>query len=123
MRGSFVFRCFFAVVLGVLAAVPAVAQVQRTFVNLGFELPNAAPSNCYFQVSEALVPGWTTTHPSQNGVGCAPNVAQTPGTLIEIWRSWFNTAVARPGAQFAELTMPRPVRASTGTSAWPPASR
>ncbi|MCQ4167095.1 hypothetical protein, partial [Tahibacter harae] len=47
-----------------LAAGSAAAQVQRTFVNLGFELPSAAPSNCYFQVSEALVPGWTTTHPS-----------------------------------------------------------
>ncbi|MCQ4166409.1 hypothetical protein, partial [Tahibacter harae] len=89
--------------LGVLAAVPALAQVQRTFVNLGFELPSAAPSNCYFQVSEALVPGWTTTHPSQNGVGCAPNVAQTPGPLIEIWRSGYNSVVARSGSQFAEL--------------------
>ncbi|WP_255915224.1 hypothetical protein, partial [Tahibacter harae] len=64
MRGGTVSRRLLAGVLGVLAAVPVLAQVQRTFVNLGFELPSAAPSNCYFQVSEALVPGWTTTHPS-----------------------------------------------------------
>jgi RHS repeat-associated protein/uncharacterized repeat protein (TIGR01451 family) len=81
----------------------AQAQVQRTFVNLGFELPSAAPSTCFFQVSEALVPGWTTNHPSQNGTGCAPNVAQTPGPLIEIWRSGFSSVNARSGSQFAEL--------------------
>ena len=54
-------------VLGCLVLAPvASAQVQRTFVNLGFELPSAAPSTCYFQVSETLVPGWTTNHPSQS---------------------------------------------------------
>jgi len=82
---------------------PASAQVQRTFVNLGFELPSAAPATCYFQVSETLVPGWTTNHPSQSGVGCTPNVAPTPGPLIEIWTSGFNSVQARAGTQFAEL--------------------
>jgi RHS repeat-associated protein len=81
----------------------AMAQVQRTFVNLGFELPSAAPSTCAFQVSETLVPGWTTNHPSQSGTGCGPNVAQTPGPLIEIWRSGFSSVSARSGSQFAEL--------------------
>jgi len=100
-------RVFARRVLGALACVfavsPVSAQVQRTFVNLGFELPSAAPSTCYFQVSESLVPGWTTNHPSQNGTGCAPNVAQTPGPLIEIWTTNFSDVAARHGQQFAEL--------------------
>jgi hypothetical protein len=86
-----------------LAVSQASAQVQRTFVNLGFEQPSAAPSTCYFQVSESIVPGWTTNHPSQNGTGCAPNVPQTPGPLIEIWATTFSSVAARHGQQFAEL--------------------
>jgi len=92
------------VVLGCLLMAPlASAQVQRTFVNLGFEQPSAAPSTCFFQVSEAAVPGWTTNHPSQDGRGCAPHVAQTPGPLIEIWTTNFQGVAARHGQQFAEL--------------------
>lgn len=79
------------------------AQVQRTFVNLGFEQPSAGSASCYFQVSESLVPGWTTNHPAQSGTGCAPNVAQTPGPLIEIWANAFNGVTARSGTQLAEL--------------------
>ncbi|MBL8298413.1 MAG: DUF11 domain-containing protein, partial [Rhodanobacteraceae bacterium] len=87
----------------VLLGQPAAAQVQRTFVNLGFEQPSASPTTCYFQVSETVVPGWTTNHPAQNGVGCAPNVAAAPGPLIEIWANSFNGVAARAGTQFAEL--------------------
>ncbi|HJU39714.1 MAG TPA: hypothetical protein VJ724_09090, partial [Tahibacter sp.] len=89
--------------LAVFAAGAAPAQVQRTFVNLGFELPGAGTTTCFFQVGESAVPGWTTNHPSQNGSGCAPNVAQTPGPLIEIWANAFNGVAARHGTQFAEL--------------------
>lgn len=38
----------FVFLLSVLLSLPVSAQVQRTFVNLGFELPSAAPSRCYF---------------------------------------------------------------------------
>ncbi|WP_386067933.1 putative Ig domain-containing protein [Tahibacter sp. UC22_41] len=101
-RAPFVGRAI-ALALGCWQALPAAAQVQRTFVNLGFEQPSAGSSSCYFQVSEAIVPGWTTNHPSQNGAGCSPNVAQTPGPLIEIWANSFNSVPARAGTQFAEL--------------------
>ncbi|WP_257387797.1 putative Ig domain-containing protein, partial [Tahibacter caeni] len=89
--------------LGLALGWPAQAQVQRTFVNLGFEQPSAGTSSCYFQVSESIVPGWTTNHPSQSGAGCAPNVAQTPGPLIEIWANGFSGVTARAGTQLAEL--------------------
>jgi hypothetical protein len=92
------------VLAGVLLAGTAGAQVQRTFVNLGFELPAAAPSQCFFQIAESAVPGWTTNHPVQNGQACAPHIAQTPGPLIEIWTTGFQAGVpARSGTQFAEL--------------------
>ena len=81
----------------------ASAQVQRTFVNLGFELPSAGSSNCFFQVDESTVPGWTTNHPSQSGQGCAPQIAAGSGKLIEIWANGFNGVSPRSGTQLAEL--------------------
>ncbi|HSX62411.1 MAG TPA: putative Ig domain-containing protein, partial [Tahibacter sp.] len=88
---------------GLAAAPLASAQVQRTFVNLGFEQPSAGSSTCYFQVADAQVPGWTTNHPSQAGASCAPSIAAQTGPLIEIWANTFNGVNARAGTQFAEL--------------------
>ena len=52
---------------------PALAQVQRSFLNPGFEVPTLTAANvangCYRQLDEALVPGWSTTHPAQAGSG------------------------------------------------------
>ncbi|HVJ63486.1 MAG TPA: hypothetical protein VM555_12345, partial [Tahibacter sp.] len=44
--------------IALFVAFAAPAQVQRTFVNLGFELPSAGASTCYFQIAESAVPGW-----------------------------------------------------------------
>lgn len=87
--------------------VDAQAQVQRSFVNLGFEQPDMVNAGCVSQVSSAIVPGWETTHPSGTGFGCgavttipATNVT---GPLIELWSTPFNGVSARSGDQFAEL--------------------
>jgi RHS repeat-associated protein/uncharacterized repeat protein (TIGR01451 family) len=101
---------FCAALAALTAAFAAPAQVQRTFVNLGFEQPSAGSSVCYFQIGESAVPGWTTTHSSLPGVACAPNIAQTPGPLIEIWANGFNGVTARHGTQFAELNAHEPSR-------------
>ncbi|MDC8014006.1 putative Ig domain-containing protein [Tahibacter soli] len=101
-RVGFAARCL-AIAAALLGASAAPAQVQRTFVNLGFELPDAGTSTCYFQIAENAVPGWTTNHPSQAGAACAPNIAHTTGPLIEIWANGFSGVMARHGKQFAEL--------------------
>ncbi|WP_313915831.1 putative Ig domain-containing protein, partial [Tahibacter sp.] len=95
-------RVLVALVCLVMAPL-ASAQVQRTFVNLGFEQPSAGASTCFFQVADAQVPGWTTNHPSQAGVNCAPSITAQSGPLIEIWANTFNGVNARAGQQFAEL--------------------
>jgi hypothetical protein len=90
-------------VAGLLLSAAASAQVQRTFVNLGFEQPSAGTSSCYFQIADTQVPGWTTNHPSQAGKACAPGIGATTGALIEVWANAFNGVNARAGTQFAEL--------------------
>ncbi|MBN8742049.1 MAG: hypothetical protein J0H86_21260, partial [Xanthomonadaceae bacterium] len=92
-----------AVVFGAVLALPAWSQVQRTFVNLGFEQPSAGTASCYFQVADTQVPGWTTNHPGQAGKACAPGIGATTGPLIEIWANAFSGVNARAGTQFAEL--------------------
>ncbi len=60
--------CLLALIAILMFAVPAQAQVQRSFINQGFEQPVLTPSNaangCYVQVTDGTVPGWSTTHPS-----------------------------------------------------------
>ena len=94
-------------VAAVLWAPSAVAQVQRSFVNPGFESPVmvAAPGDigCYLQIDESLVPGWTTTHPSQAGSGNCTSPAAGSGHLIELWSSNFQSVPARQGNNFSEL--------------------
>ncbi len=83
------------------------AQVQRSFLNPGFETPALTAANaangCYRQLDEALVPGWTTTHPSQAGSGDCTSPGASTGRLIELWRTNFQGVPARQGNNYAEL--------------------
>ncbi|MBC1221450.1 hypothetical protein GNF10_11585 [Nostoc sp. UCD121] len=94
---------------------PTVAQaqyIQRSFLNPGFESPTFGSTNqqCYVQVNESLIPGWSTTHGSvKAGTGnCTGYTSPGSVPLIEIWTSGFNgvstaTTPTSAGKQFAEL--------------------
>jgi uncharacterized repeat protein (TIGR01451 family) len=90
-----------------LWAPSAAAQVQRSFVNPGFETPplvaTSTANGCYRQLDEALVPGWSTTHPSQAGSGDCTSPGASAGRLIELWRTNFQGVPARQANNFAEL--------------------
>lgn len=97
---------------------PAAAQVQRSFINLGFEEPQLNPNAPDCPSAWALstvmpasdVPGWSTTHPSQLG-WCTNNGGTTgfqsqtvPAPLIDIWKSEKVVGIpSRSGVQHAEL--------------------
>lgn len=97
--------------LAVAAAVcapDASAQVQRTFVNLGFEQPVLTGSSCFLILPVALVPGWATDHPSNLATGSCSLAGVTNGATIngpvEIWRGpAFSSVPPRAGNQHAEL--------------------
>lgn len=90
----------------------AQAQVQRGFVNLGFEQPALQTPGCRVYIAASQVPGWNTTHPAtptENVGGCVvpPGFAQT-APILELWRTPRNnssggTVDARSGTQIAEL--------------------
>ncbi|HEX7803242.1 MAG TPA: hypothetical protein VF471_10870 [Pseudoxanthomonas sp.] len=97
-----------AAALAMACWAPSVAaQVQRSFVNPGFETPvltsSPAGAGCYLLLDETLVPGWTTTHPSQTGGGSCIAPAAGSGRLIELWSSNFQGVPARQGNNFSEL--------------------
>jgi uncharacterized repeat protein (TIGR01451 family) len=102
-------RCLTHVIglLGLCAVSQVHAQVQRNYLNPGFESPAltaANPANgCYKLLSETLVPGWTTTHPvgAQGGDCTAP--ASPSGPQMEMWRTNFQGVPARSGLNFVEL--------------------
>ena len=91
----------------VCAPVTGIAQVQRNYLNPGFENPVLTAANaatgCFKLLSETLVPGWTTTHPvgAQGGDCTAP--ASPNGPLMEMWRTNFQGVPARVGLNFVEL--------------------
>ncbi|RDZ26489.1 DUF11 domain-containing protein [Lysobacter silvisoli] len=91
----------------VCLAFPAAAQVQRSFVNIGFEQPvlGNGTTACYALIPEGAIPGWTTTHPNGTASGtCVPaGSVGTTGRLMELWANSFNGVPAREGRQFAEL--------------------
>lgn len=82
--------------LGFAGVGDADAQVQRSFLNLGFESPVLS---CNFaHVPSTYVLGWSTTHASMAG-----NCGYPSGQLIEMWRTGFNGVPSRSGSQHAEL--------------------
>ena len=96
-----------ALVLGLSLSASALAQVQRSFLNPSFETPALTASNaangCYRQIDSTLVPGWSTTHPSEAGGGDCTSPGASTGRLIELWRTNFQGVVARNAINFAEL--------------------
>ncbi|TDR44947.1 putative repeat protein (TIGR01451 family) [Tahibacter aquaticus] len=101
-----------AATLLLLGAGMAKAQIQRGFVNTGFELPSAGATTCVFIIGADAIPGWNTTHPVASGAQpasyCPPNItAATPGAtgggLIEIWANGGAGAPSLAGTQHAEL--------------------
>ncbi|MEQ1514603.1 MAG: hypothetical protein ABL934_18255 [Lysobacteraceae bacterium] len=96
-----------AVLIGMCVTDDAYAQVQRNYLNPGFESPAltaaSAAAGCYKLLSETLVPGWTTTHPiGADGGTCTAPVGPS-GPLMEMWRTNFNGVPARSGLNFVEL--------------------
>jgi uncharacterized repeat protein (TIGR01451 family) len=95
-----------------LVSMNAAAQIQRGFVNLGFEQPSAGATSCVFIIGEGAIPGWTTTHPAATGAQpnsyCPPNItAATPGATtggqIEVWANSVFSVASLSGTQHAEL--------------------
>lgn len=74
----------------------AEAQVQRSFINLGFEQSAIGCSSAF--VPSGSIPGWETTHP----IG-ASNCGFGSGPLMELWRSGYRGVPSRAGSQHAEL--------------------
>lgn len=100
--------------LSMLAAIgPAQAQVQRAFINLGFEDPALITSGCRVYINASQVPGWNTTHANtgtENVGGCvvAGGLGASPGPILELWRTPRDNASggqvnAPEGIQVAEL--------------------
>ena len=90
----------------------AQAQVQRQFVNLGFEDPALVTPGCRVYIAASQVPGWNTTHPAyatQNVGGCVvPAGFNQTAPILELWRTPRDNASggtvnARSGVQIAEL--------------------
>lgn len=91
----------------------SLAQVQRSFHNLGFEQPDLVTNGCRVYINSAQVPGWQTTHPdntTENSGGCvvAGGLGTSPGPILELWQTPRNnssggTVNAPEGNQIAEL--------------------
>lgn len=94
-------------------AVPAQAQVQRTFLNPSFEDPVIPAAGCRVYINADRVPGWSTTHPL-HATESAPSgpppcsgaldLGTSPGRIIEMWRLPRDILSSAPaGVQIAEL--------------------
>ncbi|UZW62207.1 hypothetical protein [Lysobacter enzymogenes] len=91
----------------------AQAQVQRTFVNLGFESPDLGSTACVgFRIAQTDVPGWNTTESIGAVSGCGSLLPLT-GRLMELWANGGSTlglVTSRAGKQHAELNANNPSR-------------
>ena len=99
-------RGVLALALALAGLSPAAqAQVQRTFVNLGFETPDLGTNACVGNfVGPQQVTGWNTTHSSRTAGGCGVTPNPATGPILELWANGGASAVpARAGKQFAEL--------------------
>ena len=98
--------------LALAAAVPASAQVQRSFINLGFEEPALVTAGCRVYIAASQVNGWNTTHTphaTENSGSCiVPAGFARTEPILELWRAPRNNnsggiVHARGGNQLAEL--------------------
>lgn len=85
-----------------LLAAPAAAQVPRSIGNTGFEEPvlSGQSGGCYAQLGSQQVPAWRTSHPVSLGTNTCGDPASERGPLIELWQY---PDAAREGLQFAEI--------------------
>lgn len=94
-------------VLGLVAvlaiALPASAQVQRSFINTGFEQPDIGNTACFRILSETYVSGWTTSHSIQAPGGNCTVSFPGNGRSIEIWANSFGGVTSAEGTQHVEL--------------------
>ncbi|RMX05945.1 DUF11 domain-containing protein [Corticibacter populi] len=96
-----------------LLALPASAQVKRTFTNLSFESPNLVSAGCRVYIPQQFVEGWNSDHPNRaaqtSGTCTVPaGFSGASGAILELWRGPRNNnsggaVTGRTGAQFAEL--------------------
>lgn len=109
-------RRWLTVALLLTASAAAPAQVQRSFVNLGFEQPALSGNNCYLIFSADSVPGWDTNHPNNVVSGSCTLTGSPAGAAItrpiEIWRRAHLGVASRTGEQHAELNAYVPSRMS-----------
>ncbi|MDZ5698326.1 hypothetical protein [Chelativorans sp. M5D2P16] len=96
MRSTFRAAALAAAFMLAGATTQAEAQIQRSFLNLGFEEPQTC-GDWVWLVSDS-VPGWETTHPPGGGHCGSGN-----GPLIELQQSGRHGFPARSGGQYAEL--------------------
>ena len=102
LRNNQLISVLITVLLFLLYIPVANAAYQRSYLNFDFE-SNSLGTACWVQVDAANVPGWNTTHKSQQGSGgCGSTTAQF-GKLIELWSHGFSGYPARQGNVFAEL--------------------
>lgn len=98
-----------------LIASAAHAQVQRTMVNTGFELPFMG-TGCVRFFADTAVPGWITTEPNRGGLNTTTcQGAAIPGTAgtgrpLEFWGFGFMGSRPRAGNAFVELNAFNPAR-------------
>lgn len=91
----------------------ATAQVQRSILNEGFEVPplSSGDAGCNLQTSSENIVGWQTDHSPRSGRGGCTGVPRTEGPLIELWRAPLpgvtglpsGNVLAHEGRQYAEL--------------------
>ena len=103
-----------AVLLPAVTIAPtARAQIQRSFINSGFESP-VLPAGCAYWIPEQFIPGWSTTETTTGstvfGACTIPPALTTPGPVIEVWTTNFNAVPTATGAgnQYAELNANSP---------------
>ncbi|MFC6489904.1 hypothetical protein ACFP9U_18265, partial [Nitratireductor sp. GCM10026969] len=96
MRSTFRAAAVAAAFMLVGATTQAEAQIQRSFLNLGFEEPQTCGD--WVWLASDSVPGWETTHPPGGGHCGSGN-----GPLIELQQSGRHGFPARSGGQYAEL--------------------
>jgi hypothetical protein len=95
--------------LALLAAGSSQAQLQRHFLNSGFEVPAGRPTGvngCFFIVGADAIPNWNSSAPHGANAFCPPGVTGvTPGVntggSIEVWAR--SGVPSNAGEQFAEI--------------------